>query len=88
MNEDTGGGTGEAAVKALRAEIAVCTLCARHLPLGPRPVVQFSASSRLLIISQAPGTRVHASGIPFDDDSGDRLRAWLGLDKARFYDLQ
>ena len=70
----------------LHSQIAACTLCAEHLPLGPRPVVQFSQNSRILIIGQAPGTKVHASGLPWDDDSGDRLREWLGLDKERFYD--
>ena len=74
------------AAAALHAEIAACTLCAEHLPLGPRPVVQFSPTSRILIIGQAPGTKVHASGVPWDDDSGDRLRDWLGLDTDRFYD--
>ncbi|MCK0128733.1 uracil-DNA glycosylase family protein [Erythrobacter sp. F6033] len=69
----------------LHSEIAACTICAEHLPLGPRPVVQFSPNSRILIIGQAPGTKVHASGTPWDDDSGDRLRDWLGLDKAAFY---
>ena len=73
-------------VETLRARIAACTLCAEHLPFGPRPIARFSATSRLLIIGQAPGTRVHASGVPWDDDSGDRLRDWLGLDKATFYD--
>ena len=71
---------------ALHDEIKACTLCAEHLPLGPRPIVQFSSNSRILIIGQAPGTKVHASGIPWDDDSGDRLRDWLGLDKSDFYD--
>ena len=70
----------------LHAEIAACTTCAAHLPLGPRPVVQFSPKSRILIIGQAPGTKVQSSGVPWDDDSGDRLRDWLGLDKERFYD--
>lgn len=70
----------------LRRRIAACTLCASHLPLGPRPVARFSATSRLLIIGQAPGTKVHASGVAWDDDSGDRLRGWLGLDKTTFYD--
>lgn len=70
----------------LHAEISACTVCAEHLPLGPRPVVQFSNTSRVLIIGQAPGTKVHASGVPWDDDSGDRLREWLGLDKPAFYD--
>ncbi|WP_298465420.1 uracil-DNA glycosylase family protein [uncultured Erythrobacter sp.] len=70
----------------LHAEIQACTICAEHLPLGPRPVVQFSPKSRILIIGQAPGTKVHASGVPWDDDSGERLREWLGLDKPAFYD--
>jgi uracil-DNA glycosylase len=73
-------------IKTLRARIAACTLCAAHLPLGPRPIARFSATSRLLIIGQAPGTKVHASGVPWDDDSGDRLREWLGLDEPTFYD--
>ena len=68
------------------AEVRACTLCAEHLPLGPRPVVRMERTSRLLIIGQAPGTKVHASGIPFDDPSGDRLRTWLGIDKSVFYD--
>lgn len=70
----------------LHQDIKACTICAENLPLGPRPVVQFSRSSRILIIGQAPGTKVHASGIPWDDDSGDRLRDWLGLNKPAFYD--
>ncbi len=75
-------------VEALRQRIAACTHCAVHLPLGPRPITQFAATSRLIIVSQAPGTKVHASGVPFDDDSGDRLRGWLGLDKPAFYDAR
>ena len=71
---------------ALLSEIAACSHCEEHLPLGPRPVVQFSGKSRILIIGQAPGTKVHESGIPWNDDSGDRLRSWLGLEKNRFYD--
>ncbi|MEM8724937.1 MAG: uracil-DNA glycosylase family protein [Pseudomonadota bacterium] len=70
----------------LHEEIKACSICAEHLPLDPRPVVQFSPKSRILIIGQAPGTKVHASGVPWDDDSGDRLRDWLGLDKPAFYD--
>lgn len=73
-------------IETLRQRIAACTLCAAHLPFGPRPIARFSATSRILIIGQAPGTKVHASGVPWDDDSGDRLRDWLGLDKATFYD--
>jgi uracil-DNA glycosylase len=71
---------------ALHAEITACVVCAAYLPLGPRPVVQFSATARILIIGQAPGARVHASGIPWNDPSGDRLREWTGLSKADFYD--
>jgi uracil-DNA glycosylase len=70
----------------LVAEIRACTLCAPHLPLGPRPVVRGRPTARLLIISQAPGTRVHQTGLSFNDRSGDRLRAWLALDRETFYD--
>lgn len=70
----------------LLAEIRACRACAEHLPLGPRPVLQAQAGARILIASQAPGTRVHASGLPFDDPSGDRLRAWLGVTRAQFHD--
>jgi uracil-DNA glycosylase len=73
-------------VIALRAEIAACRVCAAHLAAGPRPIVQFSTTSRILIIGQAPGAKVHASGTPWQDDSGDRLRAWTGLDAVDFYD--
>ena len=68
------------------ADARACTLCAPHLPLGPRPVLRAKASARLLIVGQAPGTRVHETGIPWNDASGDRLRAWLGLDRETFYD--
>lgn len=68
------------------AEARACTLCAAHLPLGPRPVFRVSATARLLIIGQAPGTKVHATGIPWNDPSGERLRGWLAMDRATFYD--
>lgn len=71
---------------ALLQRIRACQLCANHLPLGPRPVLRAAASARLLIVGQAPGTRVHASGIPWNDPSGERLRAWLGIDRDTFYD--
>ncbi|MDC0887010.1 uracil-DNA glycosylase family protein [Altererythrobacter sp.] len=71
---------------SLHRQIAGCTICAKHLPHGPRPVVQFSATARLLIIGQAPGSKVHESGIPWDDPSGDRLREWTGLSKQHLYD--
>jgi len=73
-------------LERLFAEIRACRACAGALPLGPRPVVRGRATARLLIVGQAPGTKVHASGVSFDDPSGDRLRAWLGLDRATFYD--
>jgi uracil-DNA glycosylase len=68
----------------LLKEIRGCQLC--ELPLGPNPVVRASTTASLLIIGQAPGTRVHASGVPWDDPSGDRLRGWLQMDAAQFYD--
>jgi uracil-DNA glycosylase len=71
---------------ALLAAIRACRACAAHLPLGPRPIVQAGASARLLIVGQAPGAKVHASGVPWDDASGKRLREWLGIDTNRFYD--
>jgi len=70
----------------LLAEIRACRHCETELPLGPNPVLRASASARLLIIGQAPGTRVHATGIPWNDPSGDRLRQWLQLDRDSFYD--
>jgi uracil-DNA glycosylase len=71
---------------ALLSEIRACRLCEAHLPLGPRPVLRASASARLLIVGQAPGTRVHASSVPWDDASGRRLRDWLQVDESIFYD--
>ncbi|MEQ9447328.1 MAG: uracil-DNA glycosylase family protein [Rhodospirillaceae bacterium] len=72
-------------VKILK-ETRACTLCAKELPLGPRPVLRAKAGARLLIIGQAPGTKVHESGVPWNDRSGDRLREWLDLDSEAFYD--
>jgi uracil-DNA glycosylase len=71
---------------ALLREVRACRVCAADLPLGPRPVLRAKASARLLIIGQAPGTKVHESGIPWNDRSGDRLRDWLQLDRDSFYD--
>ncbi len=75
-----------AALDDIATAARACTLCAAELPLGPRPVLQVSATARLLITSQAPGTKVHLSGRPFTDASGDRLRAWLGISADVFYD--
>jgi len=68
------------------SEIKQCTICAEHLPLGPRPVLIADARARILIIGQAPGRRVHASGIPWDDPSGNRLREWMDVTSDEFYD--
>lgn len=71
---------------ALLSEIRACRLCAADLPLGPRPVLRASSTARVLIVGQAPGRRVHETGIPWNDPSGDRLRSWLCMDRERFYD--
>ncbi len=63
-----------------------CRACESQLPLGPRPVLRARETARVLVVSQAPGARVHASGIPWDDPSGARLRTWMGLDADAFYD--
>jgi len=67
-------------------EIRSCTICAEFLPLGPRPVIQVQSSARILIVGQAPGSRVHETGIAFNDPSGERLRSWMGVDRDVFYD--
>lgn len=71
---------------SLLAQVRACTLCAEDLPLGPRPVLQVAANARILVVGQAPGTKVHATGIPFNDPSGNRLREWMGIDRETFYD--
>jgi len=67
-------------------QVRHCTLCAEHLPHGVRPVLQINSKAKILIAGQAPGRKVHESGIPFDDASGDRLREWMGISKETFYD--
>lgn len=76
----------DAALAGIKREIRACTHCAAHLPLGPRPVVRGEAQARVMIIGQAPGTRVHESGVPWNDASGERLRDWLQMDTDTFYD--
>ena len=76
------------ALEHLLGQIRACRICQAQLPLGPRPVLAASAQARLLIVSQAPGARVHATGIPWNDASGRRLRDWLQLDEATFYDAR
>jgi len=70
----------------LLSRARACRRCEDRLPLGPRPVLRASPTARLLIVGQAPGTKVHETGLPFNDASGDRLRDWLGLDRDLFYD--
>ena len=70
----------------LLKEVRACRTCEPHLPLGPRPVLRASASARILIIGQAPGTKVHETGIPWNDASGKRLRDWMQIGFERFYD--
>ena len=69
----------------LLPEVLACRICKAHLEHGPRPVLQVDAGATILIAGQAPGRRVHESGIPFDDPSGDRLRDWMGIDRDTFY---
>ncbi|HXQ66402.1 MAG TPA: uracil-DNA glycosylase family protein [Alphaproteobacteria bacterium] len=71
---------------ALLARVSACRVCAEHLPLGPRPVLQALPTARLFVCGQAPGTKVHETGVPWNDASGERLRAWLGLAREVFYD--
>jgi uracil-DNA glycosylase len=66
-------------------EVRGCTVCASHLPLGPRPIVSLPRQARILLIGQAPGTAVHESGIAWDDPSGDHLREWMGVSRDTFY---
>tara|TARA_R110000803_G_scaffold48019_1_gene99839 strand:+ start:449 stop:1087 length:639 start_codon:yes stop_codon:yes gene_type:complete len=77
---------GDAALDALLADVRACAICADSLPLGPRPVVRMAKAARILVIGQAPGTKVHETGLPWNDASGDRLRDWLGLPVDDFYD--
>ncbi|RMD94505.1 MAG: uracil-DNA glycosylase family protein [Alphaproteobacteria bacterium] len=79
-------------IEALKREIRACRLCAARFAATatahePRPVVWFGARARILIVGQAPGLRVHEAGKPFRDPSGDRLREWMGVDEATFYDV-
>jgi uracil-DNA glycosylase len=70
----------------LLATVRRCRICEDSLPCGPRPVLQLHPQAKILIAGQAPGRKVHASGVPFDDASGDRLRAWMGVSRDTFYD--
>jgi uracil-DNA glycosylase len=72
--------------QSLLADVRACSICTNHLPHGVRPVLQADPAASILIAGQAPGRKVHASGVPFDDASGDRLRDWMGIDRDMFYD--
>ncbi len=72
---------------ALLSEISKCELCVPHLPLGPRPLLKVTSQVKVLVVGQAPGRLAHASGTPWDDKSGDRLRDWLGLSREIFYSV-
>ncbi len=72
----------------LLEDIQACTICETELPLGPRPIVQLHPKASILIAAQAPGKKVHETGIPFNDPSGNRLREWLGVNRDIFYDEQ
>ena len=73
---------------SLLTEVRACVICAEQLPLGPRPVVQVHPLARILIAGQAPGRKVHETGVPFNDASGDRLRTWMGISREVFYDAK
>ena len=73
------------ALSSLLKEVRSCTICADALPFGARPVLQMHSNAKILIAGQAPGKKVHESGIPFDDASGKRLREWLGITREDFY---
>lgn len=75
-------------MKSVLTAIQGCTICIDNLPLGPRPIVDAHSKSRIAIVGQAPGTKVHQTGMPWDDPSGDRLRTWLGIDKETFYNVK
>src|SRR3989454_1133267 len=80
------GGNVYPSLDALLAAVRGCRACEAHLPLGPRPVLRAGATARILVVGQAPGVRVHQTGVPWDDPSGERLREWMGVDRHVFYD--
>ncbi len=78
--------TAEPSLDSILKRIRACRICEKHLPDGVRPIIRASKTARLAIVSQAPGIRVHNTGLSFNDPSGDRLRDWLGIDRETFYD--
>jgi len=79
-------GSSDHTLERLLTAVRACNACHAYLPLGPRPVLRAAASARILIVGQAPGARVHQTGIPWDDPSGERLRSWMGVTRDAFYD--
>jgi len=75
-------------MQRLLNKIRACSVCRDQLPFAPRPILNFSRVSKVLIIGQAPGRKVHETGIPWDDPSGDNLRNWMGVSKKEFYDVE
>jgi uracil-DNA glycosylase len=73
-------------LEGLLTAVRACRACDAHLPLGPRPVLQAGTTAQILVVGQAPGAKAHASGVPWDDRSGERLRAWMGIGAETFYD--
>lgn len=86
VKKSSGPATCYPSLEALLAAVRGCRACEMHLPFGPRPVLSVGETARLLIVGQAPGARAHATGIPWDDPSGVRLREWMGVNDALFYD--
>jgi len=86
MDKPTPDETPDETLDEALAAVRACRICAPHLPHDPRPVVRVSATATILIMGQAPGRRVHETGIPWNDPSGDRLRDWMALDRPAFYD--
>ncbi len=78
--------TNTKSLEHLLKRVRSCEHCLEHLPHGVRPVLQVGPKAKILIVGQAPGSKVHATGVPFDDPSGERLRMWMGVDKSQFYD--
>lgn len=89
MSEQNDGHAGNSSRRLgeLVTQMQDCTVCAEHLPHPPRPIFRVSSTARILIVGQAPGRRVHETGIPWNDPSGDRLRVWLGMTREQFYDV-
>ena len=80
------GATDTDTLAVLLAQVRACRACEGHLPHAPRPILRAGETARILVVGHAPGLQAHSSGTPWDDASGERLRAWMGLDSQAFYD--